>query len=288
MKVRGVLAIRPAVVGVLQEPEQMRLLESFANQVGQTLERIHYIEVAQDSLLRMEAERLRNSLLATVSHDIRTPLSALIGQTSNLLTLQDSLRPEIRPMAQSIHDEALRLGHIVDNILDMARLQSGRVKLNKQWQSLEEIVGVSLAEAMPAQSTRQCVLEFPETLPLLEFDPVLLERVFANLIGNAVKYTTENSTIRISAKAQAAEVVVSVEDNGPGIPNGHQEKIFEKFTRGDEESSIPGVGLGLTICKAIVEAHGGRIWAENVLPHGARFSFALPLGNPPSLEEELA
>jgi len=286
MKVRGVLAIRPASIDVLQEPEQMRLLESFANQVGQTLERIHYIDVAQDSLLRMEAERLRNSLLATVSHDIRTPLSAIIGQTSNLLTLQDSLQPEIRPMAQSLHDEALRLGHIVDNILDMARLQSGRVKLNKQWQSLEEVVGVSLVGAIPAQTMRECVLDLPETLPLVEFDPILLERVFANLIGNAVKYTTDNSIIRIAAKVQSTEVVVSVEDNGPGIPKGNQEKIFEKFTRGDEESSIPGVGLGLTICKAIVEAHGGRIWAENIVPHGARFSFALPLGTAPVLELE--
>ena len=281
MKVRGVLAIHPSSTNILQEPEQLRLLESFANQVGQTLERIHYIEVAQDSLLRIEAERLRNSLLATVSHDIRTPLSALIGQASNLATLQESFAPEIRPIVVAVHEESLRLGHIVDNILDMARLQAGRVKLNRQWHSLEELVGVSLEDLTATKRSRNFILNFPESLPLVEVDAVLMERVIANLLGNALKYASANAAIRIFAKTQEQELIVSVEDNGPGILPGQLERIFEKFSRGDEESSIPGVGLGLTICKAIVEAHQGRIWVENIVPHGARFSFALPLGTPP-------
>jgi two-component system, OmpR family, sensor histidine kinase KdpD len=288
MKVRGVLALLPANPEWLQEPEQMRLLESFANQVGQTLERIHYIEVAQDSLLRIEAERLRNSLLSTVSHDIRTPLSAMIGQAGNLATLAVRFGPEASGMAQSIHEDALRLGYIVDNILDMARLQSGRVHLHKQWHMLEEIVGVALASSLAGGSKREFILEFPADLPLVEIDAALLERVFANLIGNALKYAPDHSSVRLSARAQPSEIVVSVEDSGPGIPAGHLEQIFDKFRRGDEESCVPGVGLGLAICKAIVEVHGGRIWAENIAPHGARFVFTLPLGASPSLDDEVA
>ena len=174
---------------------------------------------------------------------------------------------------------------LVNNLLDMARLQSGAVKLNRQWQPLEEVVGSAIKSVHGSLAGHQLRVELPEDFPLLEFDAVLIERVLSNLLENAAKFTPVGSCIEIGAAIQGnGQANIWVADDGPGLPKGKEEEIFQKFERGQKESAQPGVGLGLAICRAVVEAHGGRIRAENRAERGARFLFSLPLGNPPSIE----
>ncbi|WP_431262599.1 DUF4118 domain-containing protein [Roseateles chitinivorans] len=289
MRTRGVLALRPGDAQTLMLPERRAQLETAARIAGQALERVHYVEVAQQALLQIESERLRNSLLSALSHDLRTPLAALQGLAETLT--KRPLDPDAAETAHAIEQQSLRINAMVHNLLDMARLQSGALKLNRQWQPVDEVIGSSLQLMGPALARHRVVLDVPATLPLVELDAVLVERVLANLLENAAKYTPPGSEIRVIARTHGAngasgsgEMRLSVEDNGPGLPPGREEALFEKFTRGHSESHLPGVGLGLAICRAIMQAHGGRIWAERATPQGgARFSLALPLGEPPAL-----
>jgi two-component system, OmpR family, sensor histidine kinase KdpD len=171
----------------------------------------------------------------------------------------------------------------VDNLLDMARLQAGRIQLNRQWQPLEEVVGSALKSLRPALSGHQVRVELDDALPLVKVDSVLMQRVFCNLLENAVKYTPPDSHIWIRALTTGHQMEVRVEDDGPGLPIGREEAIFKKFERGQQEGSTPGVGLGLAICRAIVEAHNGAIHARQRPEGGACFIFTLPLGTPPTL-----
>ena len=170
---------------------------------------------------------------------------------------------------------------LVNNLLDMARIQSGEAKLDMQWQPIEEVVGAALQSTQGILARHVVEVALPKELPLVEFDAVLISRVLTNLLENAGKYTAPGSTVRIEALTSGDSLQVSVIDNGPGLAPGQEEKIFEKFTRGERESAISGVGLGLAICRAIVEAHHGKIWAENNPSAGAKFTFTLPLGRAP-------
>jgi two-component system sensor histidine kinase KdpD len=289
MRTRGVLAIEPASPAQIFLPEQRQLLDTFAAQIALALERVHYVEVARDALVNMESERLRNSLLSAISHDLRTPLTSILG-ISGILKAQSEQNPLVavesqQSMISALHEQTFRMQQLVINLLDMARLQSGKIQLNRQWQMLEEIVGSALRIMRPTLEKHQVSTHLPEDLPLLQFDAVMLERVLCNLFDNACKYTPENSMITISARQKGQDVWVSVADNGPGLPAGLGEHIFDKFTRGEKESAKPGVGLGLSICQAIIQAHGGKIWAETQAPHGAIFIFSLPLGKPPAMPE---
>jgi two-component system sensor histidine kinase KdpD len=279
MRTRGVLALKPEDLHQVFLPEQQRLLETCAAQIALALERVHYVEVAQDAIVAMESERLRNSVLAAVSHDLRTPLTTLIGLAT--LLERDTLQPQQRvDVTHSIQDEALRMNSLVTNLLDMARLQSG-VRLNRQWLLLEEVVGSAVRACEHALRDHVLDIALPPSLPLLEFDEVLIERVLVNLLLNAGKYTPPGSVVTLSARDDGERVTVRVCDDGPGLPAGMEAHLFDKFTRGAHESSTPGVGLGLAICLSIVEAHGGSITASNIEPHGACFSFTLPVGTPP-------
>jgi two-component system sensor histidine kinase KdpD len=170
----------------------------------------------------------------------------------------------------------------------MARIQSGEVKLNLQWQPLEEVVGSALKSTQSILAGHRVEIDLDSELPLVEFDAVLIERVLCNLLENAAKYTPVGSTVRLAALRSANNLLlVTVSDDGPGLPKGQEEAIFEKFTRGARESATSGVGLGLAICRAIIEAHKGRIWAENQPAGGARFSFTLPLGTPPEMPQNI-
>ncbi len=249
------------------------------------MERVHYIEVAQEALVNMESERLRNSLLAALSHDLRTPLTSLVGISESLVAAQPPLAPAQLQAAQSLHEEALRMGTLVSNLLDMARIQSGEVTFNLQWQPLEEVVGSALRLCAAQLGGHRLRTELAPDLPLLHFDAVLLERVLCNLLENAAKYTPAGSRITVAARLHGNWVSVSVSDDGPGLPPGREEAIFEKFTRGERESAKPGVGLGLAICRAIVEAHGGSIQAAESPAGGAAFVFTLPLGTPPAMPD---
>ncbi|SMF17217.1 sensor histidine kinase [Pseudogulbenkiania subflava] len=278
MRTRGVLAF----LGVANEPspEERRLMDTCVAQIALALERVHYVEVAQDALLAMESDRLRNTLLTALSHDLRTPLTSLIGVADTLQRddLADHARHEL---LQSLQDEARRMGSLVGNLLDMARLQAEGVTLKKDWQSIEEVAGSALRHMSIPLARHAIVTDLPADLPLCEFDALLIERVLVNLLDNAAKYTPPGSEVRLAAHSEPGWLAVSVSDDGPGLPPGDPARLFDKFTRGQSESAIPGVGLGLALCRTILDAHGGQIRAENRPEGGARFTFRLPLGEPP-------
>ncbi len=285
-RARGVLAVKARNRRLLRIPEQRQLLDTFAALIAIALERVHYVEVAQDALVRIESERLRNSLLAALSHDLRTPLTVLVGLAESLTLTKPALSPAQRDSAEAIQDEARRMGTLVSNLLDMARIESGEVKLNLQWQPLEEVVGSALNEAHGMLKQHLVEVHIPRDLPLVRFDALLIERVLVNLLENASKYTPPGSRIRLAAEVIADRLSVSISDDGPGLPVGREEAVFQKFTRGERESATPGVGLGLAICRAIIESHQGKIIATHRAGGGARFTFTLPLGHPPEAAEE--
>jgi two-component system sensor histidine kinase KdpD len=280
MRLRGVLAIEGPKGEKPRRwsPEERELLDTCAALLAISLERIHYIEVAQQSTLQIESERLRNSLLTAISHDLRTPLAALVGLADALkLTPLSGSQADV---ADAMRRSALRMSALVANLLDMARLQSGTVQLNRHWLPLQEVVGSALASLDEVLAGREVIVELPPELPLVELDAVLIERVLVNLLENAAKYS--EGAIRIAARTAGRFVEIDVTDQGPGFPAGREVQLFDKFERGDRESATPGVGLGLAICKAIVEAHGGRISAHNAATGGACVRIELPLGQPPT------
>ena len=287
MRTRGVIAVEAANPRLLMIPEQRQLLDTFAALVAIAIERVHFVTVAQETLVSMESERLRNSLLAALSHDLRTPLTALVGASETLalaLAREGSARAGD---ARSIAEQGLRTAQLVNNLLDMARLQAGAVALRHDWQSLEELAGSALRSVESALTAHPVHVNLPDDLPLLYGDGVLLERLLANLFENAAKYTPAGTPITLSARHEGALMVVEVSDEGPGFPPGNTEALFEKFARGNKESRTPGVGLGLAICRAIVQAHGGTISASNRAPpkHGAVLRWTLPFKQAPSVPE---
>ncbi|ODT85745.1 MAG: two-component system sensor histidine kinase KdbD [Nitrosomonadales bacterium SCN 54-20] len=282
MRTRGILAMVPENPAAISLPEQRRLLDTFVSQIALAFERVHYVEVAQDALLTMESERLRNSLLSAISHDLRTPLTAITGIVSSLKEQEQDKGGERHPeLIDALYEQSYRMNSLVTNLLDMARLHTGQLQLNKQWHMLEEVVGSAIRAMQYALKQHHVQVHLPSDLPLLQFDAVLMERVVCNLLENASKYTPAGSHIVISAEKRGDDVWVSVADDGPGLPTGMETRIFDKFMRGEKESAKPGIGLGLSICRAIVEAHEGKIWANNLPVKGAIFTFSLPIGKPP-------
>jgi two-component system sensor histidine kinase KdpD len=286
VQARGVLALRPKNRRLLKIPEQRQLLDTFAALIAIALERVHYVGIAQDAVVRMESERLRNSLLAALSHDLRTPLTVLLGLAESLTLGKAPLSAEQRETAVAMQDEARRMGTLVNNLLDMARIESGEVKMDLQWQPLEEVVGVALDSTRSLLKHHHIDVRLPPDLPLVRFDALLIERVLVNLLENASKYTPAGSQVTLSAEVQGGALKVAVADDGPGLPPGREEALFQKFTRGNRESATPGVGLGLAICRAIIESHHGTIIGVNRPGRGVSFSFTLPLGTPPVASTE--
>jgi two-component system sensor histidine kinase KdpD len=286
MRIRGVLVVAMPQ-GQVPGVEPRRLLQTCASLLAISLERIHYIDVAQKSTVQIESERLRNSLLSAISHDLRTPLASLVGLAESLAMVQPPLPAEQQALAGSIRHSAQRMSALVNNLLDMARLEAGAVQLHKAWQPLEEVVGSALAACTPALAAHHVEVQLPDDLPLVQIDAVLMERVLVNLLENAAKYTLPGTPIRLAAQALSDAVAITVSDEGPGLPKGREELLFEKFERGARESATPGVGLGLAICRAIVQAHGGSIRGDTILnpqgqAAGARFTLLLPRGTPPT------
>jgi two-component system sensor histidine kinase KdpD len=279
----GVLGVRPSEAHRFLAPEQLHLLETFANQAALALERVRLTEEAQRAQIQVEAERMRSSLLSSVSHDLRTPLAVITGATSSLVEGVTTLEPATRvELAQTAYDEAVRLNRLLGNLLDMTRLESGAVQVHKEWQPLEEVVGAALTRLDERLRDHPVTTALPPDLPLVPLDSVLIEQVLINLLENAIKYTPPGSSIELSATGARDAVTVTMADHGSGIPPGDVQRIFDKFYRARSGDGSGGVGLGLTICRGIVEAHGGRIWVENRPEGGAVFRFTLPLeGTPP-------
>jgi two-component system, OmpR family, sensor histidine kinase KdpD len=269
----GVLGVRPQESLLPLTPDQLDLVETLARQAASGLERVRLASA-------METERLRNTLLSSVSHDLRTPLAAITGAASTLLQTAPLDAAAERALKESIYDEAERLSRLVTNLLDMSRLESGTLHLDREWHSVEELVGAALARLEKVRKGRAVEVKVPADLPLVPVDGVLIEQLLVNLFDNAFKYSDPASPVRVAAEVADRTVTVEVADGGPGVPAGEEEHIFEKFHRG---STAPkGFGLGLSIARAIATAHGGRIWAEARPPRGIAFRFTLPLGDRPA------
>jgi len=284
----GVLGIVPPSDEALATPEQIHLLETFAAQTALAIERVALVDEAQQARLRSETERLRNSLLSAVSHDLRTPLATITGSASALVEQETELDPaERRELAQAIQEEADRLNRLVQNLLEMTRLESGGVRVRKDWHPLEEIVGSALARMEKHLGRRRVDIHLPPDLPMVPLDPLLIEQVLINLLDNAVKYTPDDTPIEISAAAEERGVQVVVADRGPGFAPGEDARVFDKFYRGQDAGTRAGAGLGLAIARGIVEAHGGQITAEPRAGGGAVFRFTLPLdADPPKVRTD--
>ena len=292
----GVLGVRPQSLPRLLNPEQAHLLETFASQTALAIERASLVEEAAQATLAAETERLRAALLSSVSHDLRTPLAIITGALTSLSQDDDALDAATRhDLAETARVEANRLNRLLSNLLEMTRLEAGAVRVWKEWQPLEEVVGVAVARVADGEDcpgllpgARPLQIDLPPDLPLVPLDGILIEQVLVNLLENAVKYTPPATPITLRARHVDAAIQLAVTDQGPGLAPGDELRVFEKFYRGGADSARGNVGLGLAICKGMVEAHGGRIWATNQPDGGASFTFTLPLdGSPPVMAPEV-
>lgn len=290
-RISGVMVV--TVSGPASPPpaRERELFQAVASLVAIAVERLHAAEEVQVSRDQVASERLRASILSALSHDLRTPLTALAGMTDSLALSEamqaGSTRDELsREALAAIRDQARTIGQMVTNLLDMARLQAGKVRLRKEWQLFDDVIGASLRQLRAAYPRHPVQVRLAPDLPLVEFDAVLMERVVFNLLENAAKYAPTDTPIEVEAWQDGGDACLAVSDRGPGFPPQSIDRLFGLFERGSAESPRPGVGLGLAICRAIVEAHGGTIRAENRAGGGARVVLRLPLGLPPAFEEE--
>ncbi len=272
----GVLSAFPELPDSLLKTDEVDTLATFASLLASALERIGAQETAEQTRLANEQERLRNLLLSSISHDLRTPLAAIGGAAETL-----SLRPVIRQdavtlsLAKSIQHETSRLSRIVSNLLDVTRYEDN-LQLNLEPYFLSEIIGSAIAGNKDVLKNHALQTNIADDLPLVRMDAILITQVLSNLLENAAKHTPHDSVITIAAYKKADGILISVSDNGPGIPPGQEQAIFEKFATHYDGDQAKGIGLGLAICQAIVNAHDGRIWAENLADTGAAFHILLP------------
>jgi len=277
-RVLGVLRVAQPSLRVALSPTQQQVLETIASQVVALLERARLVEETSRTRALAESDRLKSTLLSSVSHDLRTPLAVIKGAVTNLL--DDSVAWDSatrRDLLSAINDETDRLNRLVGNLLDMSRIESGALQSTRSWQDLSELIAAVVDRMRPRLGARPIVVEIPDDLPAVRVNYTQIEQVLTNLLENVVRHTPATSPVTLTARADSGDVQVEVHDAGHGIPEGMVGRIFDKFVRGiGPEQSASGSGLGLAICKGIVEAHGGRIWAENVRSGGARFIFTLP------------
>jgi two-component system sensor histidine kinase KdpD len=279
----GVLWILPGA-GEPLPPRTWELLKAFAVQIALALERLRWLEEARKAQLESETERLRSTLLGAIGHDLRTPLTAIHGAAGSLLLPGEVSDATRRDLLTMIQDESERLAHLLGNLLDLTRLESGAIRVQKEWQPLEEVIGSALGRLERRQGALPVRVELPEALPLVPLDAALIEQVLVNLITNALRHAPARE-IDLRAWNDPGWIHLEVADRGPGIPPAFRDRIFDKFFR-LPEAGEGGVGLGLSICRAILQAHGGSIHVEDRPGGGSRFRLALPLdGTPPGLPE---
>jgi two-component system sensor histidine kinase KdpD len=285
--VLGVLGVLPASARRVLLPEQFHLLETFAGQIALALERAQLAERAQRASIDAETEGLRNALLASISHDLRTPLAVISGASSSLAERGERLSADQRgALARSIFEQSQQMSELIANVLEMTRLEAGTIALARDWHALGEIAGSVLRRLREPLAAHPVEVRLPGDLPLVRVDATLIEQVFANLLENAAKFTPPGTAITLSAGRSERGLQVSVEDAGPGLPPGEPERLFAKFQRGAAEGAVGGAGLGLAICRAIVQLHGGRIWAERRAGGGTAFRFTLPVEEAPEVPVE--
>ncbi len=286
----GVLGVALGARAEAPGPSDRQLVETFASQTAVALERAALAAEAERSCVTVETERMRSTLLSTVSHDLRTPLASITGAAGAMLDpgtgLDEATR---RELLTTIRDESDRLGRLVSDLLDLTRLEGGALAVKKEWYPLEEVVASAVQRVRPRLEGRAISIELPQEVLLVEVDGVLLEQVVVNLLENAAKHTPAGGPVVVRLTSSPEEVVFEVLDRGPGIPAGEEERIFEKFHRIETGHAVEGAGLGLAVCRAIVRAHGGRITAANRPGGGAVFRVTIPRGaDAPSAPEEAA
>ena len=274
----GAIAIKVAQPETLLAPDQRRFLEACANQLALALERDQLAIEAADARIEAEAEHVRSSLLSSVSHDLKTPLASIAGASSSLLEAPGLDETTRRQLLETVADEAARLNRLLENILQMSKLDAGGAAPNMQWHVLEEIIGSALHRTRRELAEHEVAVDLPADLPLLWMDGLLMEQVFVNLLENAARYTPVGTKVWLSATIDGRFVRISVADNGPGFPKGAENRIFDKFFRATPSADGGrGSGLGLAICRAIASNHGGEINALNRPSAGAEFVLRLPI-----------
>ncbi len=274
----GAIAIRAPDAERLLDPEFRRLLDACANQLALALERDQLAIEAANARIQADAEQVRSSLLSSVSHDLKTPLAAIAGASSSLLEASSLDEDTSRQLLETVADEAARLNRLLENILQMSKLEAGAATPNCQWHVLEELVGSALHRTRRELARHEVAVHLPNDLPLLYVDGLLMEQVFVNLFENAARYTPEGTELTIRAALDGKQVRIAISDNGPGLPAGAEERIFDKFYRASSTADGGrGSGLGLAICRAIIKAHSGTIVAANRPGGGAEFVIRLPL-----------
>jgi two-component system sensor histidine kinase KdpD len=262
------------------DQEDRRLLRAIAGQAALALERARLDAQVRDALLESEANRLRAALFASVTHDLRTPLASITAAVTSLL--EDEAAHSLdqrRELLVTVSEEAERLDRVVGNIIDLARIRSGTLSLDRQLVPLDEIVDAVLARLRPALGAFRVRTVIRADMPMLSVDPIQLDQVLTNLLENAARFSPPGGEILVSATAWLSRAEVRVSDRGPGIPPEERERVFEEFRGGDGGG---GVGLGLSIARAIVQAHGGRMWIEPSPGGGATVAFELPVDHGPS------
>ncbi len=287
-KILGVLGVKPAKQ--FFTPEQINILDALADLAALAITRLELAARANNIKTLEESERLRAALFNSISHDMKTPLASILGAVSSLVDDGDLYNPDQKTaLLSSIRHGALRMNRVVCNLLDMARLESGFMRLHTDWCDIQDIIGVALRENREILQDHCVKVEIPEVISLIKADYALIEQVLTNLLHNAVKYSPAHSEISVIVAEEQNELMVSVADQGNGIATTDEERIFEKFYRTQSTNNVSGTGLGLSICQGIIEAHGGRIWASSRPGGGAMLIFALPVLNeaPRSGDNEL-
>lgn len=267
--------------------DKVAFCEAYASLLAIALERLHFVEVAYAQELNVTSERLRSSILSALSHDLRTPLTVLVGLADSLATHHPPLPADAVATSVTIQEQARRLSNLVANLLEMARLNAGNVQLRLDWHDITDVVNASIEHLGDALKTHVLTVQISPDLSLVKIDATLMERVITNLLENAIKYSPKGSSIGLRVFETHDQLQLVVGDEGQGIAPHKIDTIFDMFERGTKESRIQGFGLGLSICKVIVQAHGGHIAAKNRSPQGAEFCVCLPKGEPPSVPEEL-
>ncbi len=274
----GVLGVKPKEEKVQMTPDQRRLLETYSRQAALAIERAQLAEQAQQAQLLQATERLQTALLNSISHDLRTPLVSITGALSSLADGGPALEHQVhKDLVDTARDEADRMNRLVGNLLNMTRLEAGAMQVTRRPGDIQDAIGTALENFEESLRERNVSVDVEENIPLVPMDFVLIVQVLVNLVDNALKYSNPVSPVEIQARRVGKEISVRVNDRGIGIPAGDLEHIFEKFYRVERPEKISGTGLGLSISRGIIEAHGGRIWAENRSGGGTTISFSLPL-----------
>jgi two-component system sensor histidine kinase KdpD len=284
-RVKGVIVVCPQPPNRALPAEQLNLLDTFAAQLALSLQRARLAEAAEAARLSAERALLRNTLLASISHDLRTPLTTIAGAGSLIAQPEYALDVDRRrTLGRLIEHKARDMTRLLTNVLDLVQIEFGGRTLRSDWHTVDDLVALALRGSESRLAQLRIALDLPSDLPLISVEPTLIVQILSNLLENAAKYTPGGTTITISAEAREDRMMISVADDGPGFPPGDPERLFDKFQRGRSESNVVGVGLGLAICRAVANLHGGDIRALNNPGGGARFEISLPVTANPEVQ----